>query len=90
MTRRVNKRFGTSFAEFEHSEENVRVCLEQIDEGYRARMEGEELERSAARPSELREELKARLREDYRAPALARSRARAEGAYRALTERANG
>ncbi len=90
VTRRVNERFGTSFAEFEHTEENVRACLERIDEGYRARMEGEELERSAARPSEVREELKNRLRREYRARGLARLRTRADAVYRLLTERADG
>jgi hypothetical protein len=80
----VNARFGTDFAPFEHTEENVRACFEQIDEDYRRRVSGLAFERQVARPSPVRERMKEELREAYRGPALAGVRARADAAYRAL------
>ncbi len=81
----VNARFGTDFAPFEQTEENVRACFAQIDEDYRRRVSGLAFERQVARPSPVRERLKAELRDAYRAPDLARLRARADRAFRALT-----
>lgn len=80
----VNDRYGTAFGPFEQTEESVRACFEQIDEDYRRRVSGLAFERQVARPSAVRERLKAELRGSYRAPALAGPRARAEAAYRAL------
>src|SRR5262245_16331159 len=31
VVRRLNRRFGTAFAEFEHTPENVRRCFEQVE-----------------------------------------------------------
>jgi hypothetical protein len=85
VIRRVNERFGTSFAEFQHTEENVRACFDEIDRVYGAREEkGEALERIVARPSEARRKIKDQLGETYRAAGLAVLRARAEGAFAAL------
>jgi hypothetical protein len=85
VIRRVNERFGTAFKEFDHTPENVRACLDQIDRGYRTREErGDALERIVARPSEARQEIKERLRPRYRADDLRGLRARAESAFEAL------
>jgi hypothetical protein len=83
--RRVNERFGTSFAEFEHTEAGVRRVFEEIDRDYGGREErGEALERIVARPSETRRTIKEGLEAGYRAPNLASLRARAERAFEAL------
>jgi len=85
VSRRVNERFGTSFAEFEHTEENARRCFEAIDRDYRRRLpEGEVLERQVARPSEWRTRAKEDLLASYRSPHLDRLRARAERTFRAF------
>jgi hypothetical protein len=85
---RVNERFGTTFDVFEHTPENVREVMAVIEEGDARRYgEGESLERSIARPSEVRERLKADLRSAYRAPSLDRARARAERSYREMLNR---
>jgi len=83
VTRRVNTRFGTDFAEFEATEENVQRCLRSIDNQWRAhRSQDEELfERTIPRPSELRESLKESLREHIRKSAPSRLRQRAERVY---------
>ena len=52
---RVNARFGTSFAPFEHTDENVRRCFAEIEAGNRARSGAARIAESAvARPSEER------------------------------------
>jgi len=83
VTGRVNERFGTRFALFEHSEENVAKVFAEIEGDYRQRLVGEALERAVARPSELRAGLKDRLRGEYRAPGIARGRQRAERVFEA-------
>ncbi len=74
---RVNDHFGTSFARFEHTDANIERLNREIETDYRARARSdEELERIIPRPSRVREELRERLREEYRrAPAELRSRA---------------
>lgn len=63
---RVNALFGTRFAEFEHSEENVRRCFERIEERNRRLFGGGRVsETSVARPSRQREQLKLRLRDRF-------------------------
>ena len=85
VVRGVNERFGTPFAEFEHTEENVRECFEAIDRDYRGRVRTPlELERIVARPSEVRDEMKARLRSAYRAKGVFGLRSRAERTYHSL------
>ncbi len=87
VTRRVNEWFGTTFREFEHTEENVRRCFEAIDEDYRRRLpEGEALERQVARPSEWRSRMKDELRSSYRASSSASLRARAERVFEAFAD----
>jgi hypothetical protein len=88
VTRRVNQRFGTSFAEFEHTEANAARCLELIEWDYLTRLPpGEGFERSVARPSEVRDRLKSELREGLDAPALTALRSRARGLFGMLTQR---
>ena len=85
ITRRINRRFGTRFVEFEPTEENVEACLREIDEHWRDRRgDGERLERIVPRPSELREDMKAKLRRRYRETAPASLRARAERVFAVL------
>ena len=87
LVRRVNERFGTSFAVYEGGSEAERRVMAVIEEGDARRFgTGESLERSIARPSEVRERLKEQLRDAYRAPGLADARRRAEWVYRRLTE----
>lgn len=89
VIRRVNERFGTRFAEFEHSRQNAARCLEEIDRGYRGWLPpGEALERQAARPSEWRAREKDRLRASYRAPGAEKLRLRAERVFRTLRDAA--
>jgi hypothetical protein len=85
VIRDVNRRFGTRFQEFEHTEDNVRACLEAIDRDYLRRSEGgEALEHIVARPSPLRSGLKEELRSRYRAAPLRHARKRAEQVFRLL------
>ncbi|HZP89606.1 MAG TPA: hypothetical protein VFC04_01270 [Actinomycetota bacterium] len=87
VIRRVNERFGTSFVEFEHTQESARRVFEEIEGDYRGRLpEGEALERQVARPSEWRRRVKAELASAYRAPATRDLRARAERAFGALVD----
>jgi hypothetical protein len=83
VTRRINTRFGTDFAEFEATEENVLHCLRSIDREWRAhRSQDEELlERTIPRPSELREGMKETLRERVQESASPRLHQRAESVY---------
>jgi hypothetical protein len=85
VTRRINRRFGTTFAEFRATEENVAECLREIDEHWRERRgDGERLERIVPRPSELREGMKDALHRRYRETAPAPLRARAERVFAVL------
>lgn len=85
---RVNRRYGTRFRPFEHTEENVRSVLAAIDAYTRPAVAGEqEFERIVARPSHAREALKARLRGQYRLPRLDARRRRAEGLYERFAAR---
>ncbi|HZD80276.1 MAG TPA: hypothetical protein VE646_09585 [Actinomycetota bacterium] len=89
VIRRVNERFGTGFASFEPTEDNVRRCFEAIEADYRKRLpEGEALEREVARPSAWRRERKEELRAAYRSPSTARLRARAERVFQAFADAA--
>ena len=85
ITRRVNDRFGTAFAEFEPTEENVARCLREIDENWRERRGGgEHLELIVPRPSAMRDDLKGEIRERYRTEVPPRLRERAERLYAAF------
>jgi hypothetical protein len=86
VIRRVNERFGTSFAEFEATEANVQRCLREIEEEWRRRRgrNRERLERIIPRPSRLREEMKRDLRRGYQVTASKRLRDRARDLYEEL------
>ena len=83
VIRRVNDRFGTGFAEFEATEENIQRCLYQIDQEWRRRRgpDGEYLERIVPRPSSMRDDLKEDLRHHYRTSGSAKLRDRAQAVY---------
>jgi hypothetical protein len=85
VIRRVNERFGTSFAEFDHTKENVHELFRHMESYVTAHRGPEDAERFLARPSAERERMKEGLRASYRAPRLARSRRKAEVLYRAFT-----
>ncbi len=59
IIRRVNQRFSTSFALFEHNEANVQKSFEIIERQNRQKNNGALAELRVARPSREREELKA-------------------------------
>jgi hypothetical protein len=73
---RVNDRFGTSFAPFEHTEENVAACFGEIEEHSRRRRGGVLDEVVVARPSAARQAGKAdvRARFERETPAELRDR----------------
>lgn len=84
----VNERFGTAFARFQHTEDNVARVLADIDRDFAEQVpDRDQLERMAARPSATRAALKEQLRAAYRAPSLARLRRRARVAYDAVEPR---
>jgi hypothetical protein len=86
VIRRVNNRFGTSFAPFEPTEENLRAVRDELDRWdantYR---QGGQVELGRGRPTEEKEAAKATLRARYRGRSLARLRSGAEGLYRTMT-----
>jgi hypothetical protein len=91
VIRRVNERFGTTFLEFEHTEDNVSRLFEEIDADYRTRMDtGAGFERAVPRPSELRSSLKDDLRARYRSRELSGVRSRLERLYARLVPEATG
>jgi hypothetical protein len=85
VIREVNRKFGTAFAEFEHTEENVIRCFRAIERGNR---ESHRIlvESIIARPSEARSgsDIKAAIHEQYRAERLRTRREKAERIYRSL------
>jgi hypothetical protein len=82
VIRRVNERFGTTFLEFDHTEEHARASLDELDRYWRGVLgPGERLEIVVGRPSALRDELKERLRPVYRAKRLAEARSRAQAVH---------
>ncbi|MGH2596515.1 MAG: hypothetical protein ACRDH7_11200 [Actinomycetota bacterium] len=83
VIREVNERFGTPFAEFEHTDANVEHCFELIELGNRARY-GALREPMIARPSVERNALKDAIRRQYGSERLARLRSRATAVHRAL------
>jgi hypothetical protein len=79
---RVNERYGTDFVSFEHTEENAASVLAEIEDDYLTRdPPGERFERIVPRPSERRLQIKEELSEQYRHPALAEARTRANSLY---------
>lgn len=85
VIRRLNERFRTVFAEFEHTEANVARCFELIEQRNRERY-GTLVESHVARPSAKRDALKQSVRSDVCSDALAGLRALALRRYRALVD----
>jgi hypothetical protein len=83
--RRVNEKFGTSFKEFEHTEENVKRCFELIDEGYQQSF-GKLKEEVVSRPSDMRKSRKEELKKQFHSEELAKIRTLAYGVYEKLME----
>lgn len=89
VIRSVNDRFGTSFVEFHHTQENVEAVWKAIDRDYRTRVgEGREFDRIVARPSEGRERLRADASARYEAADLERPRAKLRSVWERLVRKA--
>ena len=86
VMRRLNEKFGSSFREFHHTEENVQRCFEDIERHERTVLRPHyDSEAMTARPSSRRECLRNELLGKLESPRLARTRAAANGLYEALT-----
>jgi hypothetical protein len=81
VIRRLNARYGTGFAEFEHTPDNVERCFQQIDRHSRTRTGGELVAQVVARPSDAKHEPATALRERYRSQLASSDRARMEELY---------
>ncbi len=89
VIRRVNQRFGTRFAEFEHTPENVDRVFQRIGELDRAMFGGTGDVRWVAKPTAEREGAKAELRTRYEVDRLRRLRFEAGELYEELTRRSD-
>jgi len=85
---RLNAKFGTSFVEFDHTEENVKRCFDEIDERYRAMNDATQKRfgEVVARPSTERESAKKVLKKELESEQLRTLRQRATKAYKLLVE----
>jgi hypothetical protein len=86
---RVNHRFGTSFAVFDHTPENELLIFERIRERNRRRFgdaPSADRAKALALPTPEREELKGTLKADLQRDDLADLRHRAAGLYSTLVE----
>ena len=87
VIRRLNERFGTSFTEFDHTQENVQRCFDAIEVRNVERF-GSVEEHTVARPSSERAVEKESIRARFMAPEVAALRERAARGYQALVPRA--
>lgn len=83
VIRALNRRFGTEFEEFEHTEENVKRCFDLMEQRNR-QIRGSLNEVTVSRPSEERRALKESLRSRFRADSVADLRERVYGVYHTL------
>lgn len=84
---RANDRFGTDYGLFEHTPENLERLTREIETDYRSRAHTEDqFARTLPLPSDARDAMKERLRDEYRATTQ-QLRQRAETAYDALSPR---
>ena len=82
---RLNARFDTTFAPFEHTPENVARIDREIEQDYRSREgSGDRLEAIIPRPSASREATKAAVRERVRREVSPKLLAEAHAIYRTL------
>jgi len=87
VIRRLNSRFGTAFAEFQHTDENVAACYKEIDEIEQYHTDGEAVRAThVARPSADRREQKSLLESQLQAGRLTAKVAQAEELYRSLCQ----
>lgn len=85
VVNRVNANFGTSFHGFQHTDENVADCLEQMNRYCEAAVPSDEIrQRVLNRPTEEIRRLSEHLRREAEFPALWRYVARARKAYESL------
>lgn len=86
VTRRLNEKFNTDFAEFEHTNENVAEAFALIDGRYRTMGAERDLTfgRMVARPSAERNDAKAALKVELESPALQKRRERSWRVYRRM------
>lgn len=85
VIRRLNSRFGTAFAEFEHTDESVAACYKEIDEIEQYHTGGAAVRAThVARPSADRQEQKRLLESQLQAGRLTAKVAQAEELYRSL------
>ena len=85
---RLNSKFGTSFVEFDHTEENVKRCFDEIDGRYQAMNETTQKRfgEVVARPSSERDRVKEALSKDLGSEVLKPLRQRAAAVYRSLVD----
>jgi hypothetical protein len=87
VVRRLNRRFGANFVEFQHTEENVAACYEQIDQIEQYHTGGKELRAThVARPSADRQARKGILADQLHKIHLNKKVAEAENLYRSLCQ----
>lgn len=87
VIRRVNARFGTTFAIFDHTDENVRKCYRPIDEmDHRDTKRAKVTATTVARPSQESERLKTHLKQKLEEAPLQDLIDQAAAVYRELTE----
>ncbi len=85
VIRRVNERFGSSFAEFDHNDANVAACYARIDEIERGNSGGEDVRTTrVARPSKERDAQKQALAAELQLPEIKRLLDEAEQLYQTL------
>ena len=86
VMKRLNHKFGTAFPEFEHTEENVRKCFEDIERHERKVLKPHyDFEAMTARPSARREALRSELLAELQSARVARLRAVARELYATYT-----
>jgi hypothetical protein len=86
VTRRINERFGTKFAEFEHTPENEARAHQDIQAHERDVLGAtERFDAMTSRPSEGRDELKGSLRHALGSPRVAGLNERARSLYETFT-----
>ena len=83
---RVNDWFGSSFQRFEHTQENVDLCFQEIETNSRGQRHGELVESVVARPSDARKPLKQAVKERYLKQTSANTRGELDAIHRHFAE----
>lgn len=82
---RVNSKFGTQFAVFDHTEANVKQVFSRIEARHRTRNEGTIVETRIARPSAAKEEMRREVKRELEAPSRRGMLTEAKVVYEDLT-----